>query len=335
MKSWSEINQTLESPLLNSQSLTLEQSDLNVSCLDHKTVIDIVGPDSKPFLQGQLSCDLNEVTTKQWRLGAHCNHKGRMLSSFRTCALSEEHIRLILRQDIAQSAHKALAKYAIFSKAELSINQDCLGVGLSGVNAKAQLSEWQIDCPAEGESFVHNDIQVLNIDGERYEVWAPSDVINNLLKQLKSDALLADSSYWKLLDIRAGIAEIEAAVEESIIPQMLNFNELNGISYQKGCYTGQEIIARMQYRGNLKRHTARLYYNTAGDEALAATPQSGDELYTANRPQAVGELVNIAYCPTGIEALAVIKDDAAETTLALSPEGPWNFTIESLPYAIT
>lgn len=335
MNNWSEIKQALTNPILDSRSAALEQSELTLSSLDHKVAIDVVGPDSKTFLQGQLSCDLDEVDLQQWRLGAHCNHKGRMLSSFRCSAMGDEHIRLYLRQDIADNAHKALAKYAIFSKAELSIDHDCLGIGLSGKNAKAQLEQWQLDCPSEGKSALCKDAQILNIGQERYEIWAQAQAINNLFKQLKSEAVVADSSYWKLLDIRAGIAEIEAEVEESFIPQMLNFNELGGISYQKGCYTGQEIIARMQYRGNLKRHTVRLFFK-ANDEALALTkPRSGDELYTANRSQSVGELVNIAYCPSGIEALAVIKDDAADAPLALSPEGPWNFTIESLPYAIT
>ncbi|GAA6153699.1 hypothetical protein NBRC116587_31210 [Pseudoteredinibacter isoporae] len=256
-----------------------------------------------------------------------------MLSSFRASALGEEHIRLILRQNISANAHKALAKYAIFSKAELTLNADCIGLGLHGQGAPDQLQAWQLQAPAEGHCSEQNGIQVLNISDDRFEIWADREQIKNLLDQLKSEPVLVDNGYWRLLDIRAGIAEVEAGVEESIIPQMLNFNELGGINYQKGCYTGQEIIARMQYRGNLKRHTVRLV-NTK-DTVAESQLSSGRELFGADSTQAVGELVNVATSAEGIEALAVVKDNASQNALALSPDGPWNFTVEPLPYAIT
>ncbi len=336
MNNWSELIQASNYTLLNSQSTAIEESPLLLCPLDHKCALDVIGPDSKSFLQGQLTCDLDEVSNREWRLGAHCNHKGRMLGSFRASALSEEHIRLTVRQNISEFAHKALAVYAIFSKAELQLNSNCLGLGLSGTEAPEQLEEWQLAVPEEGQCVEQDGVQVLNISDGRFEVWADSRQIKNLFDQLKSGPLLVDNAYWRLLDIRAGIAEIEAGVEESIIPQMLNFNELGGINYQKGCYTGQEIIARMQYRGNLKRHTIRLARaagetDASDDEKL----KSGGELFCADSKQAVGELVNIATSTEGVEALAVIKDSAADKALALSPEGPWNFTVEPLPYAIT
>ncbi|MBB6523702.1 YgfZ/GcvT domain-containing protein [Pseudoteredinibacter isoporae] len=336
MNSWSELVQASNYTLLSSQSDAIDESTLLLCPLDHKSALEVIGPDSKSFLQGQLSCDLDEVSDTQWRLGAHCNHKGRMLSSFRASALGEEHIRLILRHNISENAHKALAKYAIFSKAELSVNSDLLGLGLSGTNAENQLQAWQLPRPKDGQCAEHNGVQILNISGDRFEIWTDSERMKNLLDQLKSEPLLVDNAYWRLLDIRAGIAEIEAGVEESIIPQMLNFNELDGINYQKGCYTGQEIIARMQYRGNLKRHTVRLLNKADNADDFDSTSlKSGAELFCADSKQAVGELVNIAISSEGIEALAVIKDDAAEKALALSPDGPWNFTVEPLPYAIT
>lgn len=337
MSNWSELKQALPLKQSSSEKAETYHSPLQLCSLDHKCAIAVQGPDSKKFLQGQLTCNLDDVKPNQWRLGAHCNHKGRMISSFRASALSEEHILLTLRHSISDSALAALAKYAIFSKVELSISDGLIGLGLAGEQAELQLSAWELTID-EGNSVYKDGVQVLDIGGGRFELWAELEKIKNLLEQLKSDATLVDNSHWKLLDIQAGIAEIEAGVEEAIIPQMLNFNELDGINYQKGCYTGQEIIARMQYRGNVKRHTVRLIEKkgdkTAETQVELANLESGMSVYSADQ-KAVGELVNFAKGPQGLEALAVVKDGDEQAELALSEDGPWNFTIEPLPYAIT
>ncbi|MCV6627654.1 MAG: tRNA-modifying protein YgfZ, partial [Cellvibrionaceae bacterium] len=157
-----------------------------------------------------------------------------------------------------------------------------------------------------------------------------TNTLTEFKSKLKYEATLVDKDYWRLLDIRAGIGEIQAGSEAMFIPQMLNFNERGGISYDKGCYTGQEIIARMQYRGNLKRHLLYLHSDTAN-----TAPAVGQALYNGQKEQAIGYIVDALLSSKGIEALAVCTDESADQAVYTETQGGPSYRAQTLSYAIT
>jgi len=305
-------NATTLSPLCNKQCLSVE------------------GIDASKFLQGQLSCDMNEIDAQQWQYGSHCNHKGRVLSSFRAAALSDNHFILSLSQDIAQSACAALAKYIVFSKATISEQSDHMGLGLSGPEARSLLAQ-HLSAPTPGQSALVEGGLIIAISQNRFELWLENQQAEKIWKILKPFCTLVDSTHWTLLDIQEGIGEIRHGSQELFIPQMLNLNELGGISYTKGCYTGQEIVARMEYRGNLKRHMVKLQSNS---NSSSSAPEPGAELFCQDSKQSVGNIVIAQDSPLGLQALAVCSDKHMDQALFCHAEEQ-HFEASSLSYAIT
>jgi folate-binding protein YgfZ len=176
---------------------------------------------------------------------------------------------------------------------------------------------------------VHASVHIIKLSAERFLLLAKQPA-QTLWDTLKSQYKPVGVEAWNLLDIRAGIAWITPATQEQFVAQMTNYELIGGVDFKKGCYPGQEIVARTQYLGKLKR---RMYHIHA-DGPLAA----GDELFSADfEGQASGMVVNSAASPKGgVDALAVIQiDSAANQTLhAKSIDGP-ALKILNLPYSIT
>lgn len=334
MSSWATILEDQKiSPLSHNDA---ESSELVLCPLEYKSCLSVTGPEAKTFLQGQLSCDTRELSAGQWRHGAHCSHKGRMLSSFRAWAPTEEQVCLLMRKDNAEFARAALAKYIVFSKAEIQIEPNLLGLGLSGTNARTTIEALNLPVHSQDkanqltEALGDQKMGALNIGEDRFEIWAPAPAMADLLNALKPNAIVANNNYWKLLDIHAGVGEVQTGSEELFIPQMLNFNEIGGINYQKGCYTGQEIVARMEYRGNVKRKMIRLH----SDDVFAA-PAAGSELYCTEKKQSIGNIVDAVSSDRGVDALAVCAELDATELVTTDHENGNSFHAFSLTYAIT
>lgn len=301
-----------------------------LSPLHNKQCLSVEGIDAGKFLQGQLSCDINEIDVHQWQYGSHCNHKGRMLSSFRAAALSSDHFLLCLSQDISQSACAALAKYIVFSKATISEHSNHMGLGLSGPEARSLLVQ-HLSAPVPGQSVLIEGGLVIAISQNRFELWLENQQAEKVWEILKPFCTLVDSSHWTLLDIKEGIGEIRNGSQDLFIPQMLNLNELGGISYTKGCYTGQEIVARMEYRGKLKRHMVKLQSNS---NSSGTAPKPGAEVFCQESKQSVGNIVVAQDSPLGLQALAVCSEKHLDQAL-FCHEDEQHFEASSLSYAIT
>lgn len=299
--------------------------------LTHQRIISINGPETEKFLQGQLSCDIAEVDRIGSRLGAHCNIKGHMISLFRVIKQSLETFHL--RTD-AGNADKALAtikKYILFSKADAALNDSLVGIGLFGKDAATLAAKVIATLPeaADGVS-VDNDRLIIRVQGEdRFECWLPAEQAVELIDSLKGNATLASTDDWLLQEIRAGVPDLRAETSEAFIPQMTNLQALEGVSFSKGCYTGQEVVTRLQHRGILKKP---MYRATATSNER---PLPGQALSSAAKEN-IGQVVIAA--PSGAdsyELLAVItKDQAENSTIHLdSAEGP-ALTLMELPYTL-
>lgn len=290
----------------------------------------ITGIDSAKFLQGQLTCNLQDITPQQSRLGAHCTHKGRMVASFRLLQTAEHSYLFALPKTTLEALQTSLAKYIVFSKAKLNnTTNDYALRGISGTDAAALVENIFGNAPNTLHAQ-HNSEQgmviCVNAQAPRFLCIIPQQHISSIDNALSKSAQTTDGHYWHALDIRDGIGAVYAETIEEFIPQMLNLQLLDGISFTKGCYTGQEIVARMQYRGILKK----AMYRIAGN---GAAPPPNTAIFLEGNAQAAGHIVSAENINTELwEALAVINHDAIEHTLHI--DNAQAISVLSLPYTL-
>jgi len=296
--------------------------------LDHEAVLAVRGPEAAKFLQGQLTCNLNYLSATASSLGARCTPKGRMTSSFRILPEGDGYL-LALDGDLRDSQLADLKKYIVFSKATIadeSAEWQRFGLG----HCDALPAELAALLPEENDAIrTHEHLLAIRLPGARAELWTRTAQAGELQQQLCS--LLREGSLndWRLAQIRAGIGQVVGATRELFIPQMINLQAVGGVSFKKGCYTGQEIVARMQYLGKLKRRLYRL-------SLTGPAPAAGSELFSPVHGSSVGEVVLAADAGNGqCELLAVLQEDAvSDGRIHLnSLEGPALQLLE-LPYTL-
>jgi folate-binding protein YgfZ len=305
-------------------------------CIPDLGVLTLQGTDAAKLLQGQTTCDLLGLPPSASTLGAICTPQGRALAVFRAFK-TEAAIHLLLPRDMTAAMQKRLRMYVL--RADVVIEDAtarwaCLGLG--GPGAEKRMAELGWPAPVEpGAVAVSARGYVIRggqAGDERWSLLVEADAAANVVTALRERGCAAvDANQWRLADIRFGLPEITAATTDAFVPQMLNLDRLGGIGFSKGCYTGQEIVARAHYLGTLKRRMYRL--SGAGD----ATPQAGNPIFPAESDgQSVGTVIAAAPCGANrVEMLAVLNIQAAKTgELRLhSPGGPI-LAIASLPYAV-
>ena len=296
--------------------------------LSHEGVLAVIGNDASKFLQGQLTCNLNYLSETRSSLGARCTQKGRMQSSFRI-VLEPEGCLLAMARELVEPQLADLKKYAVFSKSKLTDDSaNWVRFGLH--QADAALQSLGITLPAETDSVARaNGLIAIRVSEGRAELWARAEQGESLKQHLSAHLTEADLNQWLLGQVRAGIGQVMAQTRELFIPQMINLQAVGGVSFKKGCYTGQEIVARMQYLGKLKRHLYRL--SLQGTEL----PEPGTPLFAPTHSSAVGEVVIAARSEQGIELLAVLQAEAAQAgdIHVTSLQGP-SLTLLDLPYQL-
>jgi folate-binding protein YgfZ len=219
-----------------------------ISDLCHLGWLKIAGPEAKKFLQGQLTCNMDDISDAQSRLGAHCNPKGRIISLFRIFYYKESYY-LQMPRDLIPFALNALKKYAVFFKVTLSdASNEFISIGYIGNS----LHSFPLPLNPLDVTFFNNLLIFKTPDPlPRYELLGDKEAITEF-KKLTPNAENLSIDDWKYQDIKAMIPHVYPETSEKFLPHELNLHLNNGISFNKGCYTGQEIIARMHYRGQLK-----------------------------------------------------------------------------------
>jgi len=298
--------------------------------LSHEGVLAVRGPDASKFLQGQLTCNLNYLTAETSSLGARCTPKGRMQSSFRI-VLDGDGYLLAMASELLPLQQADLNKYAVFSKSRLNDeSSDWCRFGLAG--GDGSLVSLGLDLPQTADSVVRsNGIIAIRLPDGRVELWVPGADAEQARTRLAAQLQEAPVNRWLLDQIRAGIGQVFGSTRELFIPQMINLQALGGVSFKKGCYTGQEIVARMQYLGKLKRRLQRLLIEGSQD----VLPAPGVEIFSPVHGSSVGEVVLAASDSDRMELLAVLQEDAvADGRLHLgSPDG-LPMTLLELPYSL-
>ena len=274
--------------------------------LSHEGVLAVRGSDAAKFLQGQLTCNLNYLSDTQASLGARCTQKGRMQSSFRIL-LQGDGVLLAMATELLEPQLADLKKYAVFSKSKLT-DESAAWARFGLENADAALTALGLALPIDTDSVARNETLIaVRVSPGRAELWVPAEHADAVRSQLAAQLQQADLNAWLLGQIRAGIGQAMPQTRELFIPQMLNLQAVGGVSFKKGCYTGQEIVARMQYLGKLKRRLYRLSLNAAD------MPEPGTPLFSPSHNSSIGEVVIAAKADQVIELLAVLQAEAADS----------------------
>ena len=298
----------------------------------HLSIIKVSGDDAQSFLQGQFSNDVKLLNNLDTQLNSYNSPKGRMYAAFRLCHFDDSYY-ILLPADITETVLKRLKMFVMRSNVQLEdVSQQWKTLGISGEGIDEILQAHKISIPEnKHQASKYGNAFVVNLCGEipRYLLIVPEDDIIKVKNTLKETLPLAGSEHWKRLDIHEGIPNIYSNTMESFVAQMINFQLIDGVSFTKGCYPGQEVVARMHYLGKLKKRMYRVTLNSK------ASPD--DKIYDASgdNEQSVGQIVDAQPNENGgYDALAVLQV-AVETSNALklgSLQGE-SVVVETLPYS--
>ena len=288
------------------------------------------GADAETFLQGQLTCDVREATTAHAQLGGYCTPKGRMLATFLLWR-DDAGFCMQLPAELLEGIRKRLAMYVLRSKVKIEdASASAVRLGIAGPAAAEALAGLGAAVPANDYEMAQaGGATLIRLGERRFELLVSPDEAPGVWEKLAKHAMPAGSGCWEWLDIRAGIPMVTAATQEQFVPQMANMEAIGGVSFKKGCYTGQEIVARAQYLGKVKR---RMYLVNIQAEAQ---PQAGDILFGQGpAEQSGGMIVDARPAPAGgYDALAVILNASVEAGEVRwkTADGP-PLTVMALPY---
>ena len=311
-------------------------SSNNILCdLSHLGLLEISGADAVTFLQGQVTNDVNLLVGKDnishAHYSAYCNPKGRMLALFLAFA-HYDHLHLQFNRELLEPIMKRLKMYVMRSKVEIKdVTDTIIKFGLNGPQAASMLESVFSKIPTVDYELVSlENGAILKLpsynDDARYEIF--SDTVNApiIWDTLKNNCKVVENLHWDWLEIQAGIPDIELKTQEQFVPQMLNLDILNAINFKKGCYTGQEIVARTHYLGSVKRRTY------LAELANQNAPAAGDKVLDALKNE-VGQIVRVAAnANNGFDALIEVRIDAKEAGNMTSNEVA--IRLKELPYAV-
>lgn len=297
--------------------------------LSHLTLLEIAGADAVNFLQGQLTNDVQLLTGNQAQLSGYCNAKGRLLALFLAFA-HQDHLHLQCHGSLAAAVVKRLKMFVLRAKVDIKISDDIIKFGVSGANAAATLEALFGEVPAEPQALITLEkvtiLRLLSADGRpRFEIFTNIIHAEAIWNSLKPHFQCVGQAGWDWLEIQAGIPEVSMQTQEQFVPQMLNLDLLDAISFKKGCYTGQEIVARTHYLGSIKRRTFLAAI------ANATPPAAGDQLLDAEK-NVVGQLVRVSpNLQNGFDVLAELRLEAKAAGAVYWQDAALSF--KPLPYA--
>jgi folate-binding protein YgfZ len=306
---------TTASPALAPFDASTQQGGVR---LPHLGVIRVAGEDAASFLHGQLTQDFALMGLSQARLAAFCSAKGRMMASFVAIKRSHQEIWLVCAHDLLAPTLKRLSMFVLRAKAKLS--DASAEVAVYGLVGDGQ--GWPVPTWAKADQGEVSLVRLPQAEGRARALWlAPAGAVPDL-PELSLAA-------WSWLDVRSGVAMVSAPVVEAFVPQMLNYESVDGVNFKKGCYPGQEVVARSQFRGTLKRRA----YLVHADAPLAV----GDHVFHASdAEQPTGTVVAAAAHPVaGYDAIVSMQIASADggALTAGTADGP-PLTLLPLPYPL-
>lgn len=284
-------------------------SQEGICALAEYAVLKIEGPDTAKFLQGQITADTQVLGVNTSLPAAHCNAKGRAVASFRLIWLSETHYLCVVPRANASTLLDSLKKYAVFSKVKLNDDSDnWVMLGLSGPDAiKVAQTEWQLTDGQLNQAVTNSNGHLVFLAPQLAFVLVANSNALPVWQKLSGLTTHLDSSEWQVQRLALGHTDIQAEASEQFIPNALNLAQQEGISFTKGCYTGQEIVARLKYLGKEKSQLFLIKLN--------APRPAGSAIRTADGSSA-GELVEVVAAANTCQGLAILRKDKVDQELA-------------------
>ncbi len=301
--------------------------ELMLTHLESWGAIQIIGADAKSYLQGQVTCNVVSLEPQQMSFGAHCDAKGKVWSVFRIFHHNGGYA-MFQPQSSIEAELRELKKYAIFSKAEITESND-IALGLFG----AQAHTWiDAQTTTDGDVREIEGGSAIRIDEQRWLLLINADQTETLVNSI--DAEKVHEALWTRFEIEHAFPVVSSAEQSEHIPQAVNVQALNGISFNKGCYTGQETVARAKYRGINKRAMYIVKGNIESplkeDEPIQLERSVGENWRSA------GQLMtHFTFADNAAIGLVVLPNNLdADTELRLAAQPDTRWTIEPLPYAL-
>jgi folate-binding protein YgfZ len=313
-----------------------------LSNLSDRGLIEVHGEDAESFLQNQLTNDIRNVTETSHQPSAWCSPKGRIIANFRIFKRRDSYF-LAVSADLLEHVIKKLRMYVMMSKVTIEdASESLIHFGFAGELAEEELQEvLDLDCkkdqaacqsvPKEtDQTLQYKTLSILRLPGTvpRFEVFGELDDAKLLWEHCNVKAAPVSSNGWHYLNILAGLPVITEASSEAWIPQMVNYIAIGGVDFKKGCYPGQEVVARLNYLGKTKR---RMYHIQVNTDILPAV----NDAIASDSDNDAGKILNAVINPEGkIEALAILKISEAGKQLALTNNKDATITLLDLPYSV-
>ena len=342
-------NQLFEPDTSKTQYTTDHQPSQMITVLAHQGYCQIKGPDASKLLQGQLTADVEKLTAGQGTLGALCTPKGKMISNFYVHCIdksdTEASFVLALPENNVENTLKTLKKFGVFYKSEITeATEQWVSLGLYGIPLAEFLSN-QSDRLKQLKQYS------IAPQSNRFEIILPLENLEVIWNELQKAYPQITSLFWQYQDVIEGIPWVFAESSEMFLPHQLNLQAIQGISFSKGCYTGQEIIARTQYRGQTKRrmyllsgswpsHLNEAQTDVDSNSLVGLSIQDGD----SESGKVLGEIVNGLYWDqvgyylvtlprqlTGQETLYLGKQALDQLQLKFQDQES-SLSIKALPY---
>ncbi|MFO3905012.1 tRNA-modifying protein YgfZ [Enterobacter hormaechei] len=320
-------------PFSPRQPVASARLPLTLMTLDDWALATLVGVDSEKYLQGQVTADVSQMTEHQHLLAAHCDPKGKMWSNLRLFR-RQDGFALIERRSLRDAQLAELKKYAVFSKVTIAADDELVLLGVAGFQARAALKNLFSELPDAEKQVTHEGATSLlwfEHPAERFLLVTDVATAERVTEALRGEAQLNNSQQWLSLNIEAGIPVIDAANSGQFIPQATNLQALGGISFKKGCYTGQEMVARAKFRGANKR---ALWY-LAGQ--ASRVPEAGEdlELKMGENWRRTGTVLAAVQLDDGrLLVQAVMNNDMEPDSVFRVREDVNTLSIEPLPYSL-
>ncbi|MBV4414524.1 tRNA-modifying protein YgfZ [Enterobacteriaceae bacterium YMB-R22] len=316
------------------QAIASSRLPLTLISLEDWALATAAGADSEKYLQGQVTADVAALADNQHLLVAHCDAKGKMWSNLRLFRTAEG-FAWLERRSVLESQLTELKKYAVFSKVTIRAQDSAVLLGLAGFQARAALAKVFNTLPDETNPLVYEGdtaLLWLGLPAERFLIITQQAQAVALTEQLRGEAELNNSAQWLALEIEGGLAVIDTPNSAQFIPQATNIQALGGISFKKGCYTGQEMVARAKYRGANKRALWLL----AG--AASRVPQAGEalELQMGENWRRTGTVLAAVRLDDGRVLVQHImnNDTEQDSVLRVRDDNGGTLKIMPLPYSL-
>ncbi|WP_414161154.1 tRNA-modifying protein YgfZ [Serratia sp. BNK-12] len=307
---------------------------LTLISLEDWALVTLNGPDTVKYLQGQVTADIEALAADQHVLCGHCDAKGKMWSNLRLFHRGEG-FAYLERRSVLDSQLAEIKKYAVFSKLTIAADNEAVLLGVAGFQARAALTGIFNSLPDAEHPVVQDGETTLlhfTLPAERFLLVTTAAIAEQLVARLHEQAELNDSQQWLTLDIEAGYPVIDAANSGQLIPQATNLQALEGISFSKGCYTGQEMVARAKFRGANKR---ALYW-LEGKAGRVPQPAEDLELQLGENWRRTGTVLSAAKLADGTLWVQVVlnNDLEADSKLRVRDDAASELAIRPLPYSL-